>query len=421
MYQEDDAVSPDGLKIFLDWLERDSEAIVGQMFNAVVRATPSVVNTDSDRALLRSALTSHLPVLYQVVEAGETQPSVRLATPAKRWAQHLAVSGIDLPELVLAYDAAGDIIVQMFAHSLRHGQPRVADAERADALEVAMDRLYRYLRAAMTTAVALHLREAELLRRRTVSDLHDWIGRVLRDDVDEAAAQQRLNYSFAGRHVAFVLWSADPAGPDLDRAASYVRAATRARQLLQLRIDHRTIHGWLALEASSLTTDSLPSDMPRGVCVAFGAVHRGIVGFRISHREALEARRVATTFRPDRLPVVHFDDVAVISMASHADDLARSIVTRRVGPLLGQPNLVLTLRVWFAESGSPTRTARALGLHTNSVIKRLERIAEQLQIELDPGDLLLRVAIELTPLVDQSAALADSRSKRDQDTSTRPR
>ncbi|GAA4666651.1 hypothetical protein GCM10023197_22470 [Gordonia humi] len=391
-----------GLQIFLDWLERESETIVEEMFAAVVRTTPLVAGTDDDRALLRSALTAHLPVLYQVAETGDVRPQVRLAAPARRWAKHLATSGIDLPELVLAYDTAGDVVVRMFAHSLRNDRPRVDDATRADALEIAMDRLYRYLRAAMTAAVALHLREIELLRRRTVSDLHEWIRRVLSDDVDEAAAQQRLNYGFKGYHVAFVLWSDDPAGPELDRAAAHVKAATRARQLLQLPIDHHTIHGWLALESPSLNTRSLSDDLPNGVRAGFGAAHPGIVGFRTSHREALEAWRVATTFRPEPR-LIHFDDVALISMGSHADDLARSIVTRRVGPLLDQPVLILTLRVWFGESGSPTRTARALGLHTNSVIKRLERIAERLQIELDPGDLLLRVAIELVPLADHSA------------------
>jgi hypothetical protein len=114
-----------------------------------------------------------------------------------------------------------------------------------------------------------------------------------------------------------------------------------------------------------------------------------------------KAPHIAWDPGPDHLTL--FDDVAYLSLATRDLASARAFVERGLGRLFaGDESTVRlwqTLRVYLEELASPTRTARRLFVHPNTVVKRLERIEEYLGGPIDPASVNLRLAVELAPFV----------------------
>lgn len=376
---------------FVSWLDECAARLVGDMLTAVVTTTPVVVRDDEDVRLLREALSSHVPLLRDAAQSATARAGVQLGRPAERWARHLARAETDLADLVLAYDAAADVVFSAFAAHLR--ETGVSDARRAEALETVLDRLFRYLRAACAAATAAYVQERDLLRQRDASDLRAVTAEVLAGTADITAAEARLGYRFADTHTAFVIWESHATSAELDRAVARLRAVARPRQLVAVPDGPTAVHGWFSggeVEGWAFGTS--------GLRLALGSTHQGLAGLRASHREAAEACRLATRWVDG--PMVRFDDVVVLALADSTPGLAAPWATARLGALTdpAHSELLQTLRVWLAELGSPTRAARRLTVHPNTVVKRLERIAALLPVPLDPRSAVLRVAVELAPL-----------------------
>ncbi|MDS0137993.1 MULTISPECIES: PucR family transcriptional regulator [unclassified Amycolatopsis] len=108
--------------------------------------------------------------------------------------------------------------------------------------------------------------------------------------------------------------------------------------------------------------------------------------------EAVESARYAVAVaarRPGRVAVVRTGDVAVHELLlAGAPDGVRAAVRRRVlGPLLAydaeqHTDLVHTVRVFLECSGSPTRAAKALHVHVNTLRYRIGRAGELLGADL---------------------------------------
>lgn len=66
-------------------------------------------------------------------------------------------------------------------------------------------------------------------------------------------------------------------------------------------------------------------------------------------------------------------------------------------------DLVHTLRTYFRCNGNVIRTADALFLHRNSVLYRLQRIEDLLEVDLKESQdrLVLHLAVELAELLDE--------------------
>jgi hypothetical protein len=399
-------VTPDtpsrGAQLVLAWLNANAEQTASVMFDAVKLSTPRVIAEMEDgERLLRLALKSHVPLLSSIIKRGDSKPDVTLPVPAERWARAVAQARIDVSELIMAYDAAGDAIVRSFIAGL-HGSAALTDAARADAMESSFEWLFRYLRIVMAKAVAAYGDEDELFRSRTASNVKHAIAQILEGATETAELEHVLNYRLSGIHVGLVIWGDASTVHELDRVVSYFRAAARGDQHLAMYADHRLLHGWIRVREFRLDTATIDVQIPDGVRVALGSPHAGADGFRLTHREACLARRFAELEPHAAKPVVHYPDVALTAMTAHDHELVRSFVLGQLGPLLNQEHrtLLRTLQVWLEQLGSPTRTARVLNLHTNSVVKRLERAESLLGATLDPSSLALRVAVELAPALE---------------------
>lgn len=387
-------------EVFVEWLVSDESDVVQSMFDAVAAATPEVLNAGvADEERLLAALRSHMPVIREVVLEGALDPDIRLPRAAEQWARHLADVRIDLSVLILAYDAAGTMVLESFASWMRGGTGSLAVDQRADALEVAMERIFRYLRSAGARAAAAYAHQAEQIRRREESDVQDTVDAVLEGSLGEAEAERRLGIRLGVHHVGLILWgtSGDPVA--LQRAMTRIRHLTHARQQVVVPRGGRTLHVWLTAPAVNVADVREKLELPGGVQVAFGTLRSGVEGFRATHREALEARRLAYLLGQGN--VTGFDDVAILSMTSADVDAARDFVRRHLGPLVEPEHaeLLTTVAVWLDELGSPTRAAKRLTMHPNGVVKRLERAGRLRRRPLDPTDFSLRLATHLAPHV----------------------
>ena len=205
------------------------------------------------------------------------------------------------------------------------------------------------------------LRSTDAVRAATVTEI------LGGGQVDVVACSARLRYELRQSHQAFIVWA------DGDSAETDASAIGGSRGLLW-PMGSGAVAGWCP--AGSLDADALDD----GTWLAVGTPGPGLDGFRRSHAEAREARRVARmTARPPGC--VHYDAVAVIALLTQDEAQARRFAERTLGPL-AQPDpamrrLAETLRVTLEHQGSPRRAAEVLGVHENTVAKRL-RSVEQL-------------------------------------------
>lgn len=393
---------PQAAAVFVEWLSNHETEVVRSMFDAVATATPEVLAAGpSDDERLLAALSSHMPVIRDVVLEGSLDPEITLPGAAEHWARHLADVGTDLSILILAYDAAGTMVLQSFASWTRTDTGLLPGEQRADALEVAMERIFRYLRAAGARAAAAYAHQAEQIRRREEGAVQDTVDALLEGSLGEADAERRLGIRLGVQHLGLVVWGSSTNPLELQRVVSRLRHHTHAWQQVVVPRGGRTLHAWLTVQTVDVPSIRAALDLPEGLQVALGTPRAGVDGFRATHREALEACRLAHLASRDRDRVTSFDDVAVLSMTSSDVEAARDFVRQHLGPLVEPEHaeLLATVAVWLDELGSPTRAAKRLTLHTNSVVKRLERAGRLRRRPLDPTDFSLRLAAHLAPHV----------------------
>jgi hypothetical protein len=100
--------------------------------------------------------------------------------------------------------------------------------------------------------------------------------------------------------------------------------------------------------------------------------------------EARQAARLALS-RESRPAVEHADELGVVRLLAtwQQSEVTRAFAETALAPLREDPHLLTTLRVFLDHNASATATARALGLHRNTVATRLHHIRTRLNTPLD--------------------------------------
>jgi DNA-binding PucR family transcriptional regulator len=176
---------------------------------------------------------------------------------------------------------------------------------------------------------------------------------------------------------------------------------------LVVAMGRRLVGAWVG---AAEPFDMVVAGMPGAPRVAFGSIAAGMEGFRASHREAMQARRVARLSGRRGGTVTRYVDVALTAVASVDLELARDFVARELGPLAAQDDdtvrLAATLRVYLEEHASPRRTAQRLGVHENTVKNRVRAARELLGRSPEERVAELLVALRLVRLTrDGDAAI----------------
>ena len=384
------------LKPWLAWLaQRGEEETVG-LADYLVGRLPSL-RDDSDE--LRAALASHLPNMYELADGSAgAAPRLELPLPVQRWLGAQRRRGAALELLCRSFDLGHQEYWRKFATWLRD-EADVSPAEQAATLEQGSLRILGYLGAVTQAVMAAYQRDAfhdEQARRLAI------VTDVLGGTLDEFAASDLLGYRFSAPQIAFVVTGRGDAAHE--QVTGFVRRLvreTRPWQHLAVPLGTTAARGWMSTDDPDWRTRFTAVVPPAGMTLAAAGPHHGLAGFRTAGHEAMAARRVAELTRSD-VPVL-YEDVTVAALCSRDAELALHFVHGLLGKLDAagdsSEKLLETLMTYLKSSGSPTRAARVLGVHTNTVVKRLERLERLLGMPIDGGNLELRIAVELAPLV----------------------
>jgi len=219
-----------------------------------------------------------------------------------------------------------------------------------------------------------------------------------------------IGIDLAPQHIVVVARTL--AADDGSRPQTLRRAATVLREHLRSDAGPALV-GMREGEIVCLCPASSPADLDRvkdlahraattlselGVSVGISGWHPTPAGVPTAYAEAREAAEIAVRTGV-RGRAVAFDDV-LIDHVLRSSEHAERIIGDALGPLREyderrNASLVETLRAYVDSNFNVTRTARALSIHTNSVIYRLDRI--RLLTGRDPrkADDLLFLALSL--------------------------
>ena len=160
--------------------------------------------------------------------------------------------------------------------------------------------------------------------------------------IDAALASRRLGYELDRRHTAVIAWlQAHEEGRDTHAAMEAAIAAVRDRLgatgALVQPLGILSIAAWIGTRdaVSPRQLDDLRFDTHAapGVRIATGEPGHGIAGFRQSHNEAIQARRVAELAARPSGTVTRYSRVALAAIATADLDQARTFVASRArGP-----------------------------------------------------------------------------------------
>lgn len=407
-----DGASASALFWLARWLDAEHDHVLEMLVDSAIAAVPDLaVAREDPRTQIRTAVQTHLRALTQC--AGQLPQGSRMALPAfvDRYTRALARHGSPrLPVLLRAFEEIHAALWRQLVAALREGRYRLEPAERVEVLEQASTHLFAYFRAAGTETAAAYTTERSLLDRRASAHRAEVVTGLLAGAVSAADAERALAYELNATHVAYVAWVDQLSDLDrLDAAVATLTERLRPRQHLCVPAGNNSVIGWISCRDDQWSRILRERQLPPGIRCAWGAPHQGGDGFRASHLDALDARRVgeATGTAGTGAPVL-FDDIAVTALASRDLASASAFVRRQLGQLAdgsdSADRLLRTLRVYLDELASPTRTARRLHVHPNTVVKRVERIETLLGHRIDPASLSLRVAVELAPLAGTTRA-----------------
>jgi hypothetical protein len=217
------------------------------------------------------------------------------------------------------------------------------------------------------------------------------LGLLAGADADVVDASRALGYDLDRWVLAAVLWDGAGGGADgLEALAGSAASIVGASRAFTFPPGDTSLWAWIATPAEpdlDRLEAALAGALSDGHGVAFGTPAHGLEGFRLGHREALEARRVAELGRT--AGVVRYDDVEAVALLSADREGMARFVRRRLGALAVDDEATARLRetvlAWLVEGANARRAADRLHAHKNTVLYRLQRARRLLGNKLD-GD-----------------------------------
>ncbi len=355
---------------------------VSDVAQAIADAVHAELHVDPElRSGTKATAESVVRLFAVMVERDQPPAQARPPEATVEYVREFVMRGVPLDSMVRAYHVGHGVFFERWVAALRE---RIDDpAVLAKVIEEGAIWTFRYLQALTRDLIRHYAQERERWVRNTASIRAETVRALLAgDDIQAASASRRLRYELDREHVGFVLWVED-AKPDdgnvgaLEQQASELTRKLGAPRALLVPLGAQLIAGWIA-PPNRAHTSAARVEPP--ALAALGEPGTGVEGFRRSHRQAINARRIArlTSARPGT--VTRFADVALMALASTDEQSAKEFVAAELGVLARQDDntrrLAATLRAYLEEHASPRRTARRLGVHENTIKNRVRAIEE---------------------------------------------
>jgi len=333
---------------------------------------------------LNAAVTAGVGYGLMEIEAGGANPS---PIPDELFAQarNAARNGVSLDTVLRRYFAGytllGDFVMQEAEKTdlFEVEDLKVlgkAQAMMFDRLVAAISDEYQRESEAAGSAPSLETRRAECARRLLSGQLAD-------------AAE--LDYDIDAWHIGVI--AAGPGGVDAVRKL----ASALDRRLLLVSRDDNTIWAWLGGHGrvDHERFDSLVLADPQ-VSLALGQPAQGLVGWRLTHHQAIAAFPIAIRGPQS---VVRYADVILLASMLQDEVLAQSLNDLYLAPLRDDRDegatLIVTLRAYFATERNVSSAASVLGVTRKTVSRRLREAEQRLGRSLGTCSAEMEAALRL--------------------------
>lgn len=373
-----DAIAAAGREIGIDAL---TETAIAELTTEL----PALITDPDLRDCARTSAAANIALVLDIVSGRMSLDDVETPPQAAAFARELARRNVPVSALDRAYRVAALALWRWAVEELRHRVTGDLAAAIQDLSEAMLETGNAFSAVVLERYAAERerwRRSADAVRATTVQDL--LAGRC----ADVAATSARLRYDLHQTHQAFVAWAPG------DGAQGCAEAIAGGRGLLWPM--GRAVAGWCPPGALDLAA------LEAGAWVALGTPARGVEGFRSGHAEAREARRIAELFGRPPGPVA-YDEVALVALLTHDLDQARRFAQRTLGPL-AEPDpamrrLAETLRAVLEHQGSLRRAGEVLGVHENTVAKRMRTVDRLIgrDARRRPGPVLAALAVLEAP------------------------
>ena len=359
-------------------LSAESHKIAESLTASVWERLPGYENTWLDRGELAEATEANVRVLLSTV-AERRSPTEEELTPARLLGERRAVQGVPIEGMLRSWHNAERVVLDRLLTGDESISPSDAH-EAATRIAVAVDAMITASTSAyheIGTEIYAHVNDAGV----------DIVSRLAgAEKLDPTEVERRARMIGVETHLphrAAAVAFLDPDAVDLARTRrrllDYLRPYTPGRILAGSH------HGLLLL----LFTDGAATlaameramkgrEIPPGVFIGLGAARPRLGETSGSCQEAMGAVRVGMLLGE---PLTRYERVIPEILLAENPLAADSMIASMLGPVSNQPEFLETLRVFFSSGLSTRATARALGLHENSVAYRLRRISELLGVE----------------------------------------
>jgi hypothetical protein len=311
-------------------------------------------------------------------------------------ARFAARGGLPLGALLHAYRIGHEVVWDMITEEI--GRLALDTDARVQLLRAASARQFAYFNHLMKLVTDVHTSTLELATRSREQRRVEAVMQLLAGVTVTSAA---LGYEPSFEHLALVVRSGQ------SESAAHRIAAALGRDVLIVSRTDDTAWAWIG---SAKPFDELDwrilsaQDFAPDAIVACGEPAAGTEGFRLSHRQAVDAYRVA---RRGGAGLTRYADVALVASLLADASATRSDVHFYLAPL-GEPGserseaLRATLRAYFDTGHNAASAAALLGIHERTVRQRLRAIEERLGYPIEARraelDIALRVdQLESTP------------------------
>ena len=401
----------DALRPMARELIANAPALSTDVVTVIREQFPELFLTDGGFEENRRATEANLIEAATVIEAGRDPASFELPAPTAEYAYDAVHRGVPLASLHRSIRLGHAALWRwcdtwLRAHVTDHADLLAAYGLASSWLFAIVDALSNATESAYTVERERWLRTAAAVRSETIA------GILTGQEADSQAAGRRLRYELNREHIALIAWvDSDEDGKDtfatLETAVEAAARATGAAGSISQPLGLLATEAWLSFpvppEADRLDGIRLELSGTPNVYLASGEAAPGIAGFRVSHEQALLARRVATLTERRPASFTRYSRVALQAMVSTDLVQARAFVHRELGSLADSDDTSLrlagTLQIYLSEHTSRSRAAKRLGVHENTISYRIRQVEDILGRGLGEDTLNLRVALAIAPIV----------------------
>lgn len=395
------------LRPLAEELSGDVPAMAVSVVDAIRDRFPELFPDETSYAENLAASAANITLILRGVARGDAPADGAPAPEAGvAFVREAVRRGVPLSAVLRSLRLGHEALMGLLFARLREDVADPGELARAEDLTSAWT--FAFIDGISSIAEEVHETERDRWLRSSAATQQQTVERLLAgEEVDPTVAGPRLGYDLTRWHVGVVAWLERPEPghepfASLEVAITELAGTAGARPLMISRgmlvavawIGTRTAPDDARLDALRFDRATAP-----GVRIAIGEPGHGARGFRVSHEQATQARRVATIAGRRAGTVTRFRRVALASLATVDGEQASAFVAAELGSLAGTDErslrLTATLRAFLDEGASHPRAAARLGIHENTVRYRVRQAEELLGRSVEERTLDLRMALLL--------------------------